>query len=62
MALISFGGKYLPKPGAVVMQYTGHSDCTRNGPPTFLCVDENDGIASWHVMERRINIFKVTRS
>lgn len=55
---ISFGGKYLPKPGAVVMQYTGHSDYTRNEPPTFVCVGENDGIASWHVMERRINILK----
>ena len=55
---ISFGGKYLPKPGTVVMQYTGHSDYTRNEPPTFVCVGENDGIASWCVMERRINILK----
>lgn len=55
---ISFGGKYLPKPGAVVMQCTGHSDYTRNEPPTFVCVGENDGIAPWHVMERRINILK----
>lgn len=55
---ISFGGKYLPKPGTVVMQYTGHSDYTRNEPPTFVCVGENDRIASWRVMERRIHILK----
>lgn len=55
---ISFGGTRLPKPGTVVMQYTGHSDYTRNEPPTFVCVGENDGIASWRVMERRINILK----
>ena len=55
---ISFGGKYLPKPGTVVMQYTGHSDYTRNEPPTFVCVGENDRIASWRVMERRIYILK----
>lgn len=55
---ISFGGKDLPKPGTVVMQYTGHSDYTRNEPPTFVCVGENDGIASWRVMERRINLLK----
>lgn len=40
------------------MQYTGHSDYTRNEPPTFVCVGENDGIASWRVMERRINLLK----
>ena len=55
---ISFGGKYLPKPGTVVMQYTGHSDYTRNEPPTFVCVGENDRIAYWRVMERRIHILK----
>lgn len=55
---ISFGGKYLPKPGTVVMQYTGHSDYTRNEPPTFVCVGENDRIASWRVMERRTHILK----
>lgn len=37
------------------MQYTDHSDYTQNDPPTYVCVGENDGIASWRTMERRIN-------
>ncbi len=50
----AFGGDDLPRPGAVIMQYTGHSDYTENDPPTFACVGENDGIASWRSMQRRI--------
>ena len=50
----AFGGDDLPRPGAVIMQYTGHSDYTPDDPPTFACVGESDGIASWHTMERRI--------
>ena len=50
----AFGGDDLPRPGAVIMQYTGHSDYTENDPPTFACVGESDGIASWRTMERRI--------
>jgi len=51
----AFGGDDIPKPGAVVMQYTGHSDYNLNGePPTFVVVGENDGIASRVTMERRV--------
>lgn len=50
----AFGGDDVPRPGAVVMQYTGHSDYTQNDPPTFACVGEADGIANWHTMQRRI--------
>ncbi len=50
----AFGGDDLPQPGAVIMQYTGHTDYTENDPPTFACVGENDAIANWHTMERRI--------
>lgn len=50
----AFGGDNLPQPGAVIMQYTGHSDYTKNAPPTFACVGENDGIANWRTMQRRI--------
>ena len=50
----AFGGDDLPQPGAVIMQYTGHSDYTESDPPTFACVGENDGIASWRTMQRRI--------
>ena len=49
-----FGGNELPRPGAVIMQYTGHSDYTESDPPTFACVGENDGIASWRTMENRL--------
>lgn len=51
----AFGGDTLPRPGAVIMQYTGHSDYTENDPPTYACVGENDGIANWRTMEQRIN-------
>lgn len=48
------GGDDLPKPGTVIMQYTGHSDYTENDPPTYACVGENDGIANWSTMENRL--------
>jgi acetyl esterase/lipase len=51
----AFGGDDVPQAGAVIMQYTGHSDYTKNDPPTYVCVGENDGIASWRSMEQRIN-------
>lgn len=50
----AFGGLDLPRPAAVIMQYTGHSDYTEHDPPTFACVGEADGIANWHTMEARI--------
>lgn len=50
-----FGGDDLPRPGTAVIQYTGHSDYTESDPPTYVCVGENDGIASWRTMENRIN-------
>lgn len=50
----AFGGNDLPRPGTVVMQYTGHSDYTENDPPTYACVGENDGIASWRTMQSRL--------
>lgn len=54
----AFGGARLPRPAAVVMQYTGHSHLTRDDPPTYACVGENDGIASWRAMERRIEALR----
>lgn len=51
----AFGGDNLPKAGAVIMQYTGYSDYAKNDPPTYACVGEDDGIASWRTMEKRIN-------
>ena len=51
----NFGGDKIPRPAAVIMQYTGHSDYTANDPPTFACVGARDGIASWRTMERCID-------
>lgn len=50
----SFGGDDLPRPGAVVMQYTGHSEYSEFDPPTYVCVGTSDGIASWRTMQRRL--------
>ena len=54
----ALGGDDLPQPGAVILQYTGHSDYTKNDPPTFACVGENDGIASWRTMQRRLQVLR----
>lgn len=51
----AFGGDALPKPAAVVMQYTGLSEYGRDDPPTYACVGTADGIAPWRVMKGRIN-------
>ncbi|MCM1166884.1 MAG: alpha/beta hydrolase [Lachnospiraceae bacterium] len=53
-----FGGDDLPKPGAVIMQYTGHGEYSESDPPTFACVGDSDGIANWRTMESRINVLK----
>ena len=52
----AFGGDDVPQPGTVIMQYTGHSDYTENDPPTYACVGENDGIASWRTMQQRLEV------
>lgn len=48
-----FGGGNYPRPGTVVMQYTGHDRYSRFDPPTFVCVGTNDRIADWHRMKAR---------
>lgn len=50
----AFGEEDLPRPGAVIMQYTGHTGYSEDDPPTYACVGENDGIASWRTMEHRL--------
>lgn len=50
----AFGEKAFPKPAAVITQYTGHSEYSENDPPTYACVGEDDGIANWRTMERRL--------
>lgn len=50
----AFGGDDLPKPAAVVMAYTAHSDHSDSEPPTFVVVGSEDGIAPPSSMESRI--------
>ena len=50
----AFGGGDLPRPGAVIMQYTGLSEYSESDPPTYACVGDRDGIANWRVMQARI--------
>lgn len=41
-----YGAKAFPRPAAVIMQYTGHSDFTENDPPTYANAGSND---LWHL-------------
>lgn len=50
----AFGEADYPKPGAVIMQYTGLSEVTGTEPPTYACVGTSDGIAYYGTMEDRI--------
>ena len=54
----AFGEREYPQPGAVIMQYTGHSEVLGTEPPTYACVGSNDWIASHSTMERRIQRIK----
>lgn len=49
-----FTGVALPKPGAVVMAYTGYTDFSPDDPPTYVIVGDRDGIAPASVMENRV--------
>ena len=49
-----FGGATLPRPSAVVLLYTGHSDLAASEPPTFVAVGETDAIAPPAAMESRV--------
>lgn len=51
----AFGEQVYPRPAAVIIQYTGLSEVLGNEPPTYSCVGTSDGIASYKVMESRIN-------
>lgn len=53
-----FGGPDLPKPSAVVMAYTGHSDHAADEPPTFVVVGEADGIAPPSRMLERVTALR----
>lgn len=54
----TFGGGNLPRPGAVIMQYTGLGEYSELDPPTFACVGDRDGIANWRVMQARLDAMR----
>lgn len=49
-----FGEEPTPKASAVIMQYTGHRQYSRQDPPTYACVGDRDGIADWRTMKKRL--------
>jgi hypothetical protein len=51
----AFGGDELPRPGTVVMQYTGLSQYSPDDPPTYVCVGDRDGITNWRTMKNRLD-------
>lgn len=51
----AFGADDLPRPSAVIMQYTGLSEYGVDDPATFVTVGESDGIANWRVMKQRLD-------
>jgi acetyl esterase/lipase len=53
-----YGGGDVPRPSAVVMAYTGHSDRGSFEPPTFVVVGQEDGIAPPATMERRVDALR----
>jgi predicted esterase len=53
-----YGGDDLPRPGVVVMAYTGHPSFTRNDPPTFAVQGENDGIVNVSTVDRRVDAMR----
>ena len=53
-----FRQKELPKPSAVIMAYTGHSEYTRQDPPTYSVIGTSDSIASPYVMKRRTEVLQ----
>jgi len=53
-----YGGSDAPKPAAIVMAYTAHSDYSSPEPPTFVVVGEQDGIAPPASMERRVEALR----
>lgn len=53
------GNSEVPQASAVIMQYTGYSSVSEFDAPTYNCVGSNDGIASWHTMQIRLQSLSV---
>lgn len=54
----AFGGDDLPRPGTVVMQYTGLGEYSEEDLPTYACVGDRDGIAPWQIMKARLDAMR----
>ena len=48
------GNREIPQAAAVITQYTGYSQVSKDDAPTYACVGTRDGIASWQVMQNRL--------
>ncbi|WP_443623467.1 alpha/beta hydrolase [Catenibacterium sp.] len=51
----SFSGNNLPRPSAIITQYTGLNEFIKNDPPTYACVGDKDGNAYWKTMQEILN-------
>ena len=51
----SLGLADIPQASAIIMQYTGYTEVSRNDAPTYACVGTRDGIADWRTMQSRLN-------
>lgn len=54
----AFGERALPRPAAVVLQYTGLSEVTGREVPTYSCVGDEDPIADCHTVQSRIDALR----
>ena len=50
----NYSGSNLPKPSTAVIIYTGQSTYSKNFPPVFIAVSEDDGIANVSIVEKRV--------
>lgn len=50
----AYEGDDLPKPSTAVIAYTGQSSFSKDFPPTFMTVSENDSIANVSVVDSRV--------
>jgi hypothetical protein len=49
-----FGGDDLPRPRIIVIAYIGHSIFSKDFPPTFIMVSEDDGIVHVPTVDRGV--------
>ncbi len=53
-----YGAGNLPKPCVIIMAYTGHSNFTKNDPPIFVIVSQDDPIVNISTVEKRVNALR----